>query len=96
MWWTWLIIAKTPARSSRWLRIRARCLFIEATFLHTEAATAAKKCHLTAHQAGFLARQARVKDLVPIHFSPRYADREQALREEARAAFLGGNGYRAD
>jgi ribonuclease Z len=71
-------------------------LFIEATFLHTEAATAAKKCHLTAHQAGFLARQARVKDLIPIHFSPRYADREQALREEARAAFLGGNGYRVD
>ena len=63
-------------------------LFMEATFLHTEAATAKKKCHLTARQAGWLAREARVKELVPIHFSPRYADREQSLREEARTAFL--------
>jgi ribonuclease BN (tRNA processing enzyme) len=37
-----------------------------------------------------------VKELVPIHFSPRYADREQVLREEARTAFLGGHFDLAD
>lgn len=64
-------------------------LFIEAAFLEEEAAMAAQKYHLTARQAGQLAREAGVKQLMPIHFSPRYSDREQALRAEALAAFAG-------
>jgi len=64
-------------------------LCIEAAFLDEEAAMAAQKRHLTARQAGLLAREAGVKQLVPIHFSPRYSDREQALRAEALAAFAG-------
>lgn len=74
----------------------AHALFIEAVFLHSEAAAAAKKCHLTAAQAGWLAREACVKELVPIHFSPRYSDQELALREEARAAFSGRQFARLD
>jgi ribonuclease Z len=64
-------------------------LFIEAGFLQAEAELAAGKCHLTAHQAGLLARAAQVQQLRPIHFSPRYTDREQVLREEAQRAFAG-------
>lgn len=70
-------------------KIVALTLFIKAIFLYPEAAAAASKCRLTVRQADWLAREARVKDLVPIHFSPRYADREQALGEDARATFLG-------
>ena len=45
-------------------------LFIEATFLHEEEVRAAEKRHLTARQAGLLAREAGAVPGVPIHFSP--------------------------
>ncbi|WP_041350587.1 hypothetical protein [Nitrosococcus watsonii] len=64
-------------------------LFIETTFLHEDVKIAAEKCHLTARQADWIAREAGVKKLVPIHFSPRYSDRRQALITEAQEAFKG-------
>jgi ribonuclease Z len=68
---------------------QADLLFIECTFLETDAPEAERKAHLTARQAGGLARQARARVLVPFHFSPRYAGREEELRAEAREAFGG-------
>ncbi len=62
-------------------------LFIETPFLQEDAKVAAQKYHLTAYQAGLMARQAGVKRLVPIHFSPRYSDREEALAREAQQTF---------
>ena len=67
----------------------ADVLFIECTFLDADAADAARKHHLTACQAGAIARAAGVGVLVPFHFSPRYAGREAELRAEAQAAFGG-------
>lgn len=71
-------------------------LFIEAAFLDRDAAIAARKCHLTAAQAGSLARRAGVKRIVPFHFSPRYIGRENEIREEVQRAFFnsgtGGTG----
>lgn len=64
-------------------------LFIEAPFLHEDAAIAAEKRHLTAYQAGRLGRRAKVRKMVPFHFSPRYAGEEERLRQEAREAFYG-------
>jgi len=68
---------------------QADLLFIECTFLEADSADAARKCHLTARQAGAIARAAAVSVLVPFHFSPRYAGREVELRAEAQAAFGG-------
>lgn len=62
-------------------------LFIEAPFLHKEAATAARKYHLTARQAGTLASMAGVKRLSIFHFSPKYKGMEEALQREAMNAF---------
>lgn len=65
----------------------ADILFIEAVFLEEDAQIAARRYHLTAAQAGRLARMANAKKLVPFHFSPRYAGREESLRREAEQAF---------
>jgi ribonuclease Z len=63
--------------------------FIESPFLEEDAAIAARKLHLTAAQAGSLARRAGVKRVVPLHFSPRYLDRPEQIRQEIDAAFAG-------
>jgi ribonuclease Z len=48
---------------------------------------AAEKRHLTARQAGLLAREADVKRLIPFHFSPKHQDAEDLLVREALEAF---------
>lgn len=67
----------------------ADLLYIESVFLDEDRAHAARKNHLTARQAGEFARQLRVKQLVPFHFSPRYEGRQAELVAEARAAWGG-------
>ncbi|HEX8960246.1 MAG TPA: MBL fold metallo-hydrolase [Geobacteraceae bacterium] len=64
-------------------------LFIEATFLQEEEARAAEKRHLTARQAGILAREAGAVRVIPIHFSPKYMGKEELLRREVEEAFAG-------
>lgn len=62
-------------------------LFIEATFLHADLEKAARKYHLTARQAGLLARKAGVKRFSLFHFSPKYKGAGDALQQEALEAF---------
>lgn len=57
-------------------------LFIEAGFLQQDAERAAQKYHLTAWQAGSMAQEAGAKNVIPLHFSPSYSDREVLLRRE--------------
>ncbi len=62
-------------------------LFIEAAFLHRHREIARAKHHLTAHQAGIIARSARVRRMTTFHYSPRYSGEGHLLEEEARRAF---------
>lgn len=68
----------------------ADVLFIEAPFLARDTDIARRKCHLTAAQAGSLARRAGVAKVVPFHFSPRYLGEERELHAEVERAFSGG------
>jgi len=67
----------------------ADLLFIEAAFLERDADEARRKSHLTARQAGLIARDSGAHEIIPFHLSPRYAGCEAALRNEAQAAFRG-------
>jgi ribonuclease Z len=66
----------------------ADLLVIEATFLTEDADLARRYGHLTAAQAGAVARECGVRLLVLSHFSQRYADPAR-FREEAGAEFSG-------
>lgn len=72
------------------LALGADVLFIESVFLDADAHHAREKQHLTARQAGAIARAARALLVIPFHFSPRYAGREELIRSELRAALEGG------
>ena len=65
-------------------------LFIEASFLNVDKDIAGRKYHLTAKEAGKLAKKAGVKNFTLFHYSPRYTKREEELKKEALAAFQGG------
>lgn len=64
-------------------------LHIESVFLDADRDHALRKNHLTAAQAGAIARRLGARALVPFHFSPRYEGRTHELTAEARAAWGG-------
>jgi len=74
------------ARAAEFVR-GADLLLCEAAFLHEDAALAEERRHLTARQAGDLARQAGVRQLAVFHVSPRYEGREADVVREAGEAF---------
>jgi ribonuclease Z len=63
--------------------------FLEAVFVEKDHAHAERKAHLTAAQAGAIARAAGVKTAIPFHFSTRYFPDEDALREEFERSYRG-------
>lgn len=67
----------------------ADVFYCEARFLDVDRDEAEKRHHLTARQAGFLARVAGAKRLEVFHFSPRYQGMAQAFHTEARAEYSG-------
>ncbi len=84
-------VGLTPQNAGRIVELAhgADYLFIEATFMHQDAERALDRSHLTARQAGELARRAGAERVIPFHFSPRYLDRENSLRDEVVQAFAG-------
>jgi ribonuclease Z len=62
-------------------------LFIESVFLQADADHAERKNHLTATQAGSIARRLGAKAVVPFHFSPRYEGRAAEVLAEVQAAW---------
>ncbi|MFA6646616.1 MAG: ribonuclease Z [Sphaerochaetaceae bacterium] len=66
----------------------ADLLLCEGMFEDALEESAREKKHMTARQAAYIARDAQVKSMGLIHYSPRYTDRElKILRQEAREVF---------
>jgi ribonuclease Z len=81
----------SPANARRIVQLaRGADLFVcEAPFLEEDIEQASRRYHLTAGQAGALARAAGAKRLQVFHFSPRYEGRYGAIVAEAEAEFAG-------
>jgi ribonuclease Z len=73
-----------PANAAEIIRLArgADQFFIEAVFLECDRELAERHRHLTAAEAGRLARSAAVGRVTPFHFSARYLGREEELRRE--------------
>lgn len=61
--------------------------YCEATFLEKDRDKAKATYHMTAKEAGILAKEAKVKELIIFHFSRRYEENYQSLIDEARKEF---------
>jgi len=64
-------------------------LFIESVFLDADREHAQRKNHLTARQAGEIARLVGARAVVPFHFSARYGQRAAEVVAEVQAAWGG-------
>src|SRR6266850_2715571 len=81
----------SPSNAAAVVRLAAGAdvFFCEAPFLEEDLEQAARRYHLTARQAGALARAAGVQRLQVFHFSPRYEGRYGDIQAEAQAEFAG-------
>jgi ribonuclease Z len=68
----------------------ADIFYCEAPYLDKDADKAHERYHLTARQAGVMARKANVRSLVVFHFSPRYTGQGEDISREAHEAFEHG------
>lgn len=67
----------------------ADLFYCEAPYLGKDADKARDRYHLTAAQAGLLAKKAGVRALVVFHFSPRYTEMGPTIVREAMETFEG-------
>jgi ribonuclease Z len=83
----------SPANAAKIVRLAggADVFFCESPFLEEDIEQATRRYHLTAGQAGALARAAGVQRLQVFHFSPRYEGRYGDLVAEAQGEFSGVN-----
>ena len=81
----------SPGNADRIIRLArdADVFYCESPFMDEDIDQATRRYHLTARQAGALARAARARRLNVFHFSPRYEGRYGELVAEANAEYLG-------
>lgn len=89
---TYVVDARFDAENEKKIVALARhadILYCESPYLDVDAEKARDRYHLTARQAGLMAREAQVRDLIVFHFSPRYTGQGEMIEREAMEAFQG-------
>ncbi len=81
-----VVIDTRPCQAAIDLAHKAKILLSESTYLSPEADLAVKHKHMTALEAGQLAKDAEAERLILTHFSARYIE-ENVFEDEARAVF---------
>lgn len=81
-----VVIDTRPCQNAFTLAKDTRLLLSESTYLKSEEKLAHQYYHMTAEQAGLLAKKAGAEELVLTHFSARYNESE-AFEEEAKTVF---------
>jgi ribonuclease Z len=71
----------------------ADVFYCEAYFMEKDRQLSLERFHLTARECGRIARAARVRRLLLMHFSPRYHREAEALLREAQDEFGGSVSY---
>jgi ribonuclease Z len=79
-----VLIDTKPCENALKVAKDARILLAESTYLESEAHLADAHFHLTAKQAAQIAKDAGAKELVLTHFSARYRDSEDFVREAGK------------
>jgi ribonuclease Z len=82
---------RSPPNAEKIVRLAREAdeFFCEGGFLEEDSEKARRNFHLTAREAGELARLAGARELRIFHYSPKYVDRFQVLSDEARSSFGG-------
>ena len=82
-------VSLTPENISKVIEFvrNSDTLYCEAYFMDKDRDRALQRCHLTAKTTGMIAREAGVRNLVVMHFSPRYRDQNESPGEEALREF---------
>jgi len=68
---------------------KSHTLYIEAYFLSQDQQRAIQRNHLTAKNAGYIAKEAQVKEVRPLHVSPKYRNCHEKVISELMKAFKG-------
>lgn len=76
-----IIMDTRPCEGARALARGTDLLVCESTYLRSEESEARERFHMTAEQAATIAAQAEARQLVLTHFSPRYLNGEEFVRE---------------
>lgn len=79
-----LVMDTRPCGGAKALAKNVDLLVCESTYLKSESIEANEHFHMTAEQAGQLAKESQCRQLVLTHFSPRYQNSESFVEEASQ------------